>query len=87
MKKGFLAWAATILTIAYTLTGCGSESVATASENDANTSSSVDELVKNKVIDTDFDLEEAFAKETGVGDPIRIVSTFEGTCQGQAQID
>ncbi|MBR1931027.1 MAG: ABC transporter substrate-binding protein [Lachnospiraceae bacterium] len=34
----------------------------------------------------DFDLEAAFAAETGVGEPIRIISTFEGTCQVQSQI-
>lgn len=34
----------------------------------------------------DFDLEKAFEAESGTGDPIRIISTFEGTCQVQTQI-
>ena len=34
----------------------------------------------------EFDLEAAFAAESGSGDPIRIISTFEGTCQVQTQI-
>ena len=33
-----------------------------------------------------FDLEAAFLDETGKGEPIRVVSTFEGTCQVQSQI-
>ena len=36
--------------------------------------------------DGSYDLDAAFAAETGKGDPIRVISTFEGTCQVQSQI-
>ena len=34
----------------------------------------------------EFDLEKAFQAETGNGEPIRVISTFEGTCQVQSQV-
>lgn len=36
--------------------------------------------------DGSYDLDAAFAAESGKGDPIRVISTFEGTCQVQSQI-
>lgn len=85
MKKRLLAGAMTAALFMLSLSGCGAEKTETAAKNKEN-NASVDTLVEEKVIDSEYDLDEAFAKETGVGDPIRIVSTFEGTCQVQTQI-
>lgn len=64
------------------LAGCGD---ATGVDNDANDTQTVS-ASEGAESNGEFDLDEAFAKETGNGDPIRIVSTFEGTCQVQTQI-
>lgn len=85
MKKRLLAGAMTAALFMLSLSGCGAEKTEAAAKNEEN-NASVDTLVEEKVIDSEYDLDAAFAKETGVGDPIRIVSTFEGTCQVQTQI-
>lgn len=66
-------------------TGCGA--AATTEQNSAENKSNEDsEAFADDTENGEFDLEKEFAKESGVGEPIRIVSTFEGTCQVQTQI-
>ena len=64
------------------LGGCAGKENTVSDEDTA----SGEEVNSPQVVSEDFDIDEAFAKETGVGEPIRIVSTFEGTCQVQTQI-
>lgn len=86
MKKKILACLISAMIAAVSLAGCG-----TAGSNEQHAGNSevnidIEKLVEEKVVQTDYDLEAAFAKETGVGEPVRIISTFEGTCQVQSQI-
>ena len=86
MKKKILACLISTMIAVTSLAGCG-----TAGSNENQTGNSevnidIEKLVEEKVVQTDYDLDAAFAKETGVGEPIRIISTFEGTCQVQSQI-
>lgn len=64
------------------LAGCGDTTSAQSSGNNTLVSSASEGTEASG----EFNLDEAFAKETGNGDPIRIISTFEGTCQVQTQI-
>ncbi len=64
------------------LAGCGDTTSAQSSGNNTLVSSASEGTEASG----EFNLDEAFAKETGKGDPIRIISTFEGTCQVQTQI-
>ncbi|WP_029320244.1 ABC transporter substrate-binding protein [Butyrivibrio sp. AE3004] len=86
MKKRFVALILATVFALSVLSGCGSgalkETGGVVTENIEDES----EPKAPDIVDEDFDLDAAFAKETGVGDPIRIVSTFEGTCQVQTQI-
>lgn len=84
MKKRIVTALLTgVLTLA-TLAGCGNEAAnGTVSEEAGEKSSAIEEAL---AAGDDYDLEAAFAKETGVGEPIRIISTFEGTCQVQTQV-
>ncbi|MBO5985465.1 MAG: ABC transporter substrate-binding protein, partial [Lachnospiraceae bacterium] len=69
------------------LAGCG-ENAGSNEKQEGKSEVNVDinKLVEEKVVQADYDLDAAFAKETGVGEPIHIISTFEGPCQVQSQI-
>ena len=85
MKKRLLACLIAGTLALATLAGCESAG-ANEKEVTGEKNVNIDQLVEEKVVQADYDLDDAFAKETGVGDPIRIISTFEGTCQVQSQI-
>ena len=85
MKKKLLACLIAGTLALATLAGCESAG-ANEKEVTGEKNVNIDQLVEEKVVQADYDLDDAFAKETGVGDPIRIISTFEGTCQVQSQI-
>lgn len=82
MKKRILALFLTSVIAMSLIAGCGDNTTAQKSGNDVLVSSASEGVAENG----EFNLDEAFAKETGVGEPIRIISTFEGTCQVQTQI-
>lgn len=82
MKKRIFALFLTSVFAMSLIAGCGDTTTAQKSGSDVLVSSASEEAAENG----EFNLDEAFAKETGVGDPIRIISTFEGTCQVQTQI-
>lgn len=85
MKKRLISLVLASVMAAAVITGCGA-----AEETEQNNASDkTDDSAKTSAETTEngeFDLETEFAKESGVGEPIRIVSTFEGTCQVQTQI-
>ena len=87
MKKKILACLISTMIALASLAGCG-ENAGSNEKQEGKSEVNVDinQLVEEKVVQADYDLEAAFAKETGVGEPIRIISTFEGTCQVQSQI-
>lgn len=98
MKKKFEAGILVIAMTAALLAGCGG-TAANTSNNTVQSSSAVGSATAaspssessgavnvSTAENGEFDLEAAFAVETGVGEPIRIISTFEGTCQVQTQI-
>ena len=87
MKKKILACLISTMIALASLAGCG-ENTGSNEKQEGKSEVNVDinQLVEEKVVQADYDLEAAFAKETGVGEPIRIISTFEGTCQVQSQI-
>ena len=87
MKKKILACLISTMIALASLAGCG-ENAGSNEKQEGKSEVNVDinKLVEEKVVQADYDLEAAFAKETGVGEPIRIISTFEGTCQVQSQI-
>ena len=81
-KKKLVKITSLIMAVAMTvLAGCGDKPVEkeTVEENQPEVQSGAVEY-------ENFDLEAAFLDETGKGEPIRVVSTFEGTCQVQSQI-
>ena len=86
MKKRLIITLLSTMMALATLAGCGAGGSDKEQAGAGEVNVDIDELVENKVIQADYDLEAAFAKETGVGEPIRIISTFEGTCQVQSQI-
>ncbi|SFB85211.1 ABC transporter substrate-binding protein [Butyrivibrio sp. YAB3001] len=84
MKKRIVAVLLTGVLALSALTGCGSsDEQGSASEAVSEGTSALDEAL---AAGEDYDLEAEFAKESGVGEPIRIISTFEGTCQVQTQV-
>lgn len=87
MKKKILACLISTMIALASLAGCG-ENAGSNEKQEGKSEVNVDinQLVEEKVVQADYDLDAAFAKETGVGEPIRIISTFEGTCQVQSQI-
>lgn len=87
MKKKILACLISTMIALASLAGCGENAGSNEKqEGKSEVNIDIDQLVEEKVVQADYDLDAAFAKETGVGDPIRIISTFEGTCQVQSQI-
>ena len=87
MKKKILACLISTMLALTSLAGCGENAGSNEKqEGKSEVNVDVNQLVEEKVVQADYDLEAAFAKETGVGEPIRIISTFEGTCQVQSQI-
>ncbi len=85
MKKRIISILLAGSLVAAMISGCGSAEAVeqkTVEEKTDDSASTVTESAENG----EFDLEAEFAKESGVGEPIRIVSTFEGTCQVQTQI-
>ena len=98
MKKRRIAGGlVSVLIAAAMLAGCGStaaegssvvsgSSVSNLQGNSQNSVSTSSGTTANVISNEEFDLEAAFAAETGNGEPIRIISTFEGTCQVQTQI-
>lgn len=80
---------AAILLSAVLLTGCTQKE-----KNESGETKGLDDV--EKVIESlsqeyvtesgEFDLEKAFQAESGNGEPIRVISTFEGTCQVQSQV-
>ena len=87
MKKKILIYLISTIVALSALSGCG-ETAGSGEKHEVTdaVNADLDKLVEEKVIQTDYDIEAAFLKETGVGEPIRIISTFEGTCQVQSQI-
>lgn len=80
---------AAILLSAVLLTGCTqkekTESGVTKGLDDVE--KVIESLSQEYVTESgEFDLEKAFQAETGNGEPIRVISTFEGTCQVQSQV-
>lgn len=86
MKKRLIITLLSVMMALATLAGCGAGGSDKEQAGAEEVNVDIGELVENKVIQADYDLDAAFAKETGVGEPIRIISTFEGTCQVQSQI-
>lgn len=98
MKKKFVEGILVTAMTAALLAGCGGTATSTsnnttqssAASGSAPATTASSEAAKgtdtSSTENGEFDLEAAFAAETGVGDPIRIISTFEGTCQVQSQI-
>lgn len=87
MKKKILACLISTMIALTGLAGCGENAGSNGKqEGKSEVNIDINQLVEEKVVQADYDLDAAFAKETGVGEPIRIISTFEGTCQVQSQI-
>ena len=87
MKKKILACLISTMIALTCLGGCSKDVGSNETQQGkSEVNVDIDQLVEEKVVQADYDLDAAFAKETGVGDPIRIISTFEGTCQVQSQI-
>ena len=86
MKKKILACLISTMIALTILAGCEAAGSKEKQEGASEVNIDLDQLVEEKVVQADYDLDAAFAKETGVGEPIRIISTFEGTCQVQSQI-
>ncbi|MBO5985630.1 MAG: ABC transporter substrate-binding protein [Lachnospiraceae bacterium] len=87
MKKKILACLISTMIALASLAGCGEAAGSDGTQGGkSEVNIDIDQLVEEKVVQADYDLDAAFAKETGVGEPIRIISTFEGTCQVQSQI-
>ncbi len=85
MKKRLISVIlASVMAVAVS-TGCGAAEAAESNDSAKKTADSAGDGA-DAAENGEFDLEKEFAKESGVGEPIRIVSTFEGTCQVQTQI-
>ena len=82
-KKSMKAIVLSSLLTIGALTGCNSDK---EPEQGTNAQGNNDPVTSATKADGSFDLDAAFAAESGKGDPIRIISTFEGTCQVQSQI-
>ena len=80
---------AAILLSAVLLTGCTQKEKAESGEAKGldDVEKVIESLSQEYVTESgEFDLEKAFQAETGNGEPIRVISTFEGTCQVQSQV-
>ncbi len=66
------------------MAGCGNDGE--KKEGQTGTKENQNTVLSGAVTYENYDLDAEFAKETGNGEPIRVVSTFEGTCQVQSQI-
>ena len=80
---------AAILLSAVLLTGCTQKEKPESGETKGldDVEKVIESLSQEYVTESgEFDLEKAFQAETGNGEPIRVISTFEGTCQVQSQV-
>ena len=80
---------AAILLSAVLLTGCTQKEKAESGEAKGldDVEKVIESLSQEYVTESgEFDLEKAFQAESGNGEPIRVISTFEGTCQVQSQV-
>ena len=80
---------AVILLSAVLLTGCTQKEKPESGETKGldDVEKVIESLSQEYVTESgEFDLETAFQAETGNGEPIRVISTFEGTCQVQSQV-
>lgn len=80
---------AAILLSAVLLTGCTQKEKTESGETKGldDVEKVIESLSQEYVTENgEFDLEKAFQAETGNGEPIRVISTFEGTCQVQSQV-
>lgn len=80
---------AAILLSAVLLTGCTQKEKTESGETKGldDVEKVIESLSQEYVTESgEFDLEKAFQAETGNGEPIRVISTFEGTCQVQSQV-
>ena len=80
---------AVILLSAVLLTGCTQKEKPESGETKGldDVEKVIESLSQEYVTESgEFDLEKAFQAETGNGEPIRVISTFEGTCQVQSQV-
>lgn len=88
MRKKLTKLAAILLS-AVLLTGCTQKEKTESGEAKGldDVEKVIESLSQEYVTESgEFDLEKAFQAETGNGEPIRVVSTFEGTCQVQSQV-
>lgn len=88
MRKKLTKLAAILLS-AVLLTGCTQKEKTESGEakNLDDVEKVLESLSQEYVTESgEFDLEKAFQAETGNGEPIRVISTFEGTCQVQSQV-
>lgn len=88
MRKKLTKLAAILLS-AVLLTGCTQKEKTESGEakNLDDVEKVIESLSQEYVTESgEFDLEKAFQAETGNGEPIRVISTFEGTCQVQSQV-
>lgn len=84
MKKNkLITYLLSFVLILGLLSGCSSSENEQKKDTEITGKNDQASLVKE---DGSYDLDAAFAAETGKGDPIRVISTFEGTCQVQSQI-
>lgn len=80
---------AAILLSAVLLTGCTQKEKTESGETKGldDVEKVIESLSQEYVTENgEFDLEKAFQAESGNGEPIRVISTFEGTCQVQSQV-
>lgn len=80
---------AAILLSAVLLTGCTQKEKTESEETKGldDVEKVIESLSQEYVTENgEFDLEKAFQAESGNGEPIRVISTFEGTCQVQSQV-
>lgn len=80
---------AAILLSAVLLTGCTQKEKTESGETKGldDVEKVIESLSQEYVTESgEFDLEKAFQAESGNGEPIRVISTFEGTCQVQSQV-
>ena len=88
MRKNLTKIAAILLS-AVLLTGCTQKEKTESGETKGldDVEKVIESLSQEYVTENgEFDLEKAFQAETGNGEPIRVISTFEGTCQVQSQV-
>lgn len=94
MKKRVVAGLLAGVLTGALLGGCGASKTTVAPENGTSESEASETGsvaaggtdTTNGEGEAEFDLEAAFAEESATKDPVRIISTFEGTCLVQTQI-